>query len=197
MQTACYLLLSWQWWELFLQSFLKDSPLAVLWFWDCHMLLFASPVTYAFGVSSFYCCRSEANVYCIVNKLLHLVCLFRKMCHALFALKGSSYRYFREHRWEKHACVLLDYIFQAPSLFGDCDSILFNILCSISDYIVFLSMLLVLEYVSISLIFSEWKLHAIPRSSWNVSFHWAWRIQSKLHENSELWSLVLGHLFAL
>lgn len=121
-----------------------------------------------------------------VNKLLHLVYLFRKMCHALFALKGSSYKYFREHRWEKHACILLDYIFQAPSLFGDCNSILFNILCSISDYIVFLSMLIVLEYVSISLIFSEWKLHAIPRSSWNVSFHWAWRIQSKLHENSEV-----------
>lgn len=49
-------------------------------------------------------------------------------------------------------------------------------------------MLLVLEYLSISLSFWNWKLHEIPRCSTNVSFSWAWRkeIQLEMHENSEV-----------
>lgn len=159
----CLLPTPWQWWQLLLQSFLKDSPLAALWFWDFHMLLFASPVTYTFRLSSFYCCRSEANTHCIVNKLLHLVCLFRKMCHVLFALKGSSYKYFKEHRWEKHACILLDYIFQTPSLFGGCESILFF-------WIYFVASQITLFFWACCLSFSMWVCHLYSQSESSMQF---------------------------
>lgn len=46
-------------------------------------LLFSSPLACTFTLCSSYGCRSEADTDCRVNKFLHLVCSFRKICCSL------------------------------------------------------------------------------------------------------------------